>query len=73
MNYRLSTFDDSAFKMHVQKMLNTTSQLMEGGCNIPGSLAKDRSFWLYPILVENTQLWADYLDHVGVSARKGAT
>ncbi len=71
--HRMVTFDDRAFQKHISDMMNCTSQLIDGGCVIPGSLQKNRSFWLYPMMTENRQLTLDVMHLKGVQANYGST
>jgi dTDP-4-amino-4,6-dideoxygalactose transaminase len=48
-------------------------ELTKAGIFVPGYKIKKRGFWLFPIIVPNKVLFAEYLNARGVCAYRGAT
>ena len=73
--HRLSTYDNSETMLSNVNQFNAQDYLMRNGVKVPGNQVKDRTFWLFPILVPENQVEFCYeqLNLRGVDAYKGAT
>lgn len=82
---RISEFDAyhfDLFNRKLQVIINieyfklwqiAVEKLTEAGILVPGHKIKRRGFWLFPIIVPNKVLFAEYLNARGVHAFRGAT
>jgi len=73
MNWRLENFDLNERELSDRKLIQSVETLAQAGIFQPGIDIKDRTFWLFPAVVENKQLLINYLAQKGVIAFKGAT
>jgi len=47
--------------------------LLEAGIFVPGHAVKERNYWLFPIVVENKDLFLKYMLQKGVVPAKSST
>jgi len=47
--------------------------LVEAGIFIPGHAVKERNYWLFPMIVENKDLFIQYMLQKGVIPAKSST
>lgn len=73
--HRICTYQASETMLANVNQFNAQDYLMQNGVKVPGHLAKDRTFWLFPILVPDHQVDFCYeqLNLRGIDAYKGAT
>jgi dTDP-4-amino-4,6-dideoxygalactose transaminase len=73
LHKRLATFDENLNNKLIQKVKKAQDQLVSDGVQVPGSANDFRTYWLFPIMSEQT--WDVYkkLDNKGIDVFKGVT
>jgi dTDP-4-amino-4,6-dideoxygalactose transaminase len=70
---RCKEFSYQTFKGEMRRLQQHQKSMVDAGIFIPGYRAEDRNFWLFPIVVENKELFIQYMIQKGVVPVKSST
>eukprot|EP00331_Platyophrya_macrostoma_P014706 CAMPEP_0176462002 /NCGR_PEP_ID=MMETSP0127-20121128/34995_1 /TAXON_ID=938130 /ORGANISM="Platyophrya macrostoma, Strain WH" /LENGTH=349 /DNA_ID=CAMNT_0017853811 /DNA_START=208 /DNA_END=1257 /DNA_ORIENTATION=- len=70
---RLKAFNSKDFENKTQNLRDAMNNLVKGGVKVPGSEAKDRHFWLYPITTPDKDEAFNILQARGLDVYKRST
>lgn len=70
---RCSKFNYSAFRSEMLRLQTHERSLVEAGIFIPGHAVSERNYWLFPMIVENKDLFIQYMLQKGVIPAKSST
>lgn len=57
MAERSASFDYERFRGHMMRLKSHELELTRAGMFIPGYMKQDRNYWLFPLVVENKDLF----------------
>ena len=66
LHERLSAFDHEKFRRDMEQLHKIQDILLSAGFFVPGSKIKNRNFWLFPVMIENKELFKEYMLLKGV-------
>lgn len=70
---RMKTYDKADFIKGTKRQLEGSNQLTKNGIQVPGSDADKKFYWLFPIIVPDTEFCYKMLNDLGIDAYLGAT
>ena len=66
MALRLPQFDEKKYLAGQSLLREAMNKLIAGGIFIPGYKAKDRNFWMFTCIMDNKDLYKNYMIKFGV-------